>query len=303
MNKDIQKATQILRDGGIVIFPTDTAFGIGCRIDDKKAVERLFKIRKRPLTQATPVLVDSVEMVQEYISSMPSEVKNKLMKKYWPGALTIILPCRIDRVPSLVRGGGKTLGVRMPDNKIIRKIISGVGVPILGPSANFHGEKTPYRLEDLDPKLIKLVDYVFQGHPLQGQAFLPSPSTVIDCSVKPWRILRQGAISIQNSKFKIQNYNSKVKSQTILFIDTSDNKKIEVALEISGKRFNKREKIGRQKAQIVLPLIQELLKKHKLKLIDLNGIKVNTGPGSFMGIRVGIAIANALSFALKIPRY
>lgn len=88
-----------------------------------------------------------------------------------------------------------------------------------------------------------------------------------------------------------------------LFIDTSDNQKIEVVLEIDGKRFNKIEKIRHQKAQIVLPMIDKLLKEHNLKPSNINAVKVNTGPGSFTGIRVGISVANALSFALKIPRY
>jgi len=195
--REIERAVEILKQGGIVIFPTDTAFGIGCRIDDEKAVERLFKIRKRPLTQATPVLVDSIEMASDYVQSIPDVVEEQLIDKYWPGALTIILHCKKDKVPEFVRGGGSTIGVRMPNHPITFKLIQKVGVPILGPSANFHGEKTPYRFEDLDSKLIKLVDYVFQGHPLQGQAFLPFPSTVIDCSVKPWRIVREGAIKLE----------------------------------------------------------------------------------------------------------
>ncbi len=191
MEKDIQKAVEILKNGGIAIFPTDTAFGIGCRIDDEKAVERLFKIRKRPLTQATPVLVDSIKIASDYVESIPDTVKKQLIDKYWPGALTIILSCKIDKVPELVRGGGSTIGVRMPNHPIALKLVKKVGVPILGPSANFHGEKTPYRFEDLNPELIKLVDYV-----VPGECSVGNVSTIIDCSVKPWKIVREGAVSI-----------------------------------------------------------------------------------------------------------
>ncbi len=88
-----------------------------------------------------------------------------------------------------------------------------------------------------------------------------------------------------------------------LFIDTSSNQKIKVGLKMGKKKFLISRKIDKQKAQVVLPLIQALLKKHELKLSDLNGIEANTGQGSFTGIRVGISVANALSFALKIPRY
>ena len=194
MNKDIQEAIKILSSGGIVIFPTDTAFGIGCRIDDQKAIKRLFEIRKRPQSQATPVLVDSLEMAEEYVRNIPQEVISKLVKPYWPGALTIVLPCYTEKVPELVRGGGENIGIRIPNNPMVLEIIKGVGVPILGPSANFHGEKTPYRFEDLDKNLVKLVDYV-----LEGKCLLKKPSTVIDCSKKPWGVIRQGAIRIQSS--------------------------------------------------------------------------------------------------------
>ncbi|MCL5746912.1 MAG: L-threonylcarbamoyladenylate synthase [Patescibacteria group bacterium] len=191
MNNQIEEAIRILNQGGIVIFPTDTAFGIGCRIDDENAVRKLFSIRKRPENQAVPVLFNNIETIKNYLIDIPSEVEDKLIKKYWPGALTIILPCKTDKVPKLVRGGGRNLGIRIPNHKIILEIISKTGTGILGPSANFHGEKTPYRFEDLDPKLIAVVDYVVKGE-CKGE----KASTVIDCSVFPWTIVRQGAIEV-----------------------------------------------------------------------------------------------------------
>lgn len=191
MDKQIQKAVRILREGGIVIFPTDTAFGIGCRIDSEKAIRKLFEIRKRPESQATPVLADTLEMAQDYLLPIPKKVIDKLIKPYWPGALTIVLLCRIDKVPELVRGGGATIGVRVPNHPVIQQIIKDVGVPILGPSANFHGERTPYRFEDLDKNIVKLVDYV-----VFGECFIKQASTVIDCSKNPWKIVRQGAVKI-----------------------------------------------------------------------------------------------------------
>ena len=191
MNEQILESIKFLKYGGIVIFPTDTAFGIGCRIDDEESVERLFQIRKRPETQATPVLVSSLEMAKDYVSEISKEVQEKLIDKYWPGALTIVLPCLTEKVPNLVRGGSNTLGVRMPNNEIALEIIKNVGVPILGPSANFHGEKTPYKFEDLNPELIKLVDYV-----VPGECGVKEASTVIDCSIDPWKILRNGAVKL-----------------------------------------------------------------------------------------------------------
>ncbi|MEX2012887.1 MAG: L-threonylcarbamoyladenylate synthase, partial [Candidatus Levyibacteriota bacterium] len=131
--EQIEKAVEILKDGGIIIFPTDTAFGIGCRIDNEEAIKRLFDIRKRPKEKATPVLVSSLEMTRLFVKEIPQEVEEKLIKKYWPGALTIILPAKEEKVPYLVRGGGNTIGIRMPSNETILSIIEKAGVPILGP--------------------------------------------------------------------------------------------------------------------------------------------------------------------------
>lgn len=194
MIDEIGKAVKILQNSGIVVYPTDTAFGVGCRMDDKKAVERLFRLRRRPKTQAVPVLVDSLKMAQDYLEPIQQEVVEKLIKPYWPGALTLILPCVKQKVSYLVRGGAETLGVRWPDHPVPQKLIKGIGVPILGPSANFHGEKTPYKYEYLDPEFLKGVDFILFGECPVGMV-----STIINCSQKPWRIIRQGGIRINLS--------------------------------------------------------------------------------------------------------
>ncbi len=296
MQDSIEKAIKILKEGGIVIFPTDTAFGIGCRVDDKKAVKRLFTIRKRSSQHPVSVLVDTVKMAEEYVLPISKDVLDKLIDPYWPGALTVVLPCHLNKVFSFVRGGGMTLGVRIPNHSITRALIRGVGVGILGPSANFHGQKTPYAFADLDLSLVAQVDYV-----LSGTCPIGTSSTVIDCSKESWVIIRQGAITVQNVKIKMQNDNDNEKRNVVLSIDTSSNQAVAVMLCVGEKKYILRKKIGMQKAQVVLPLMQKLLKKHSLKLTDIQAIQVNSGPGSFTGVRVGVAIANALSFALKIP--
>jgi L-threonylcarbamoyladenylate synthase len=192
MNKQIEDAVRVLNQGGIVIFPTDTAFGIGCRIDNEKAVQKLFEIRKRPLSQPIPVLVNGIEMTQSYVTEIPAEVRKKLVNPFWPGALTIILNANMHRVSSLVTGGGKTVGVRMPNHPVILDIITKVGVPVLGPSANFHGESTPFEFKDLSRELISLVDYV-----IEGECSVRETSTVVDCTKTPWEILRQGAVTVK----------------------------------------------------------------------------------------------------------
>jgi L-threonylcarbamoyladenylate synthase len=189
---DVQRAVRILKDGGVVIFPTDTAFGIGCRIDDESAVKRLFTIRKRPETQATPVLTASLHMAQPYLKQVPQDIIEKLITPYWPGALTIVLKCKTDVVPNLVRGGTDTLGIRVPNHLTALALINGVGVPLLGPSANFHGEETPYMFENLNKELTEQVDFV-----VSGECHTKKASTVIDTTRIPWKILRQGALEIQ----------------------------------------------------------------------------------------------------------
>lgn len=185
--KNIQS---VLHNDGIIIFPTDTAFGIGCRIDRVRAVDRLFKLRKRPLTQATPVLVSSEEMALSYFDN-PSDIVRRLMKNYWPGALTIVAKCKKELIYSPIRGGTGTVGLRMPNHEVLLSIIKEAGVPILGPSANFHGEPTPYRFEDLDIEFTKLVDFV-----VPGECSVKEASTVVDCSVDPYKIIRLGAVKL-----------------------------------------------------------------------------------------------------------
>ena len=190
MNKNLEKAVRIIKKGGIVIFPTDTAFGIGCRIDDSRAIEKLFKLRRRSKDKAVPVLVSSIKMAEEYVKEINPETR-MLMKKYWPGGLTIILNCKKEKVPNMVRGGGNTIGIRTPGHKTIRELIRKVGIPIIAPSANFSGEKTPFKVSELDASLVRQVAFV-----LPGRCKLKKASTVVDCSRKPYKILRQGAVNL-----------------------------------------------------------------------------------------------------------
>jgi len=200
---DIEKAIEVLNHGGIVIFPTDTAYGIGCRMDDEKAVKKLYEIRNRPETQPAPVLVSSIEMAQNFLDPLTEDVKS-LMLKFWPGALTIVYLCKTEKVPILVRGGSNSLGVRMPDNKTVLEIIRQLNVPILGPSANFHREQTPYLFKDLNPGLVSKVDYVIKKESENADTSQETSiktnniSTVLDCSQKPFKILRQGRVIIDN---------------------------------------------------------------------------------------------------------
>ena len=160
-------------------------------MDLVKSVKKLFKIRRRPLFQATPVLVDYIEMAKKYLDFPLSDIVRQMMEKHWPGGLTIIGRCQKNKVTPLVRGNGDNLGVRMPDHEIALQLIKGVVVPLLGPSANFHGNATPFYFKDVDQKLVKFVDLI-----LEGECKNNLTSTVVDCSVNPYRIIREGAVKL-----------------------------------------------------------------------------------------------------------
>lgn len=185
-NESLVQAVRVLNQGGVIIFPTDTAFGIGCRMDNIAAVERLFEIRQRPLTQTPPILISSIEKSKEY-AQVSEKVENDLLRVYWPGALTVIMPVKENINPLLHKDTG--IGLRMPNHEQVLALLAAVEVGILGPSANFHGNSTPYLFSLLDPELVRKVDYV-----LEGECTLQKESTVISCLQSPWSIVRQGAV-------------------------------------------------------------------------------------------------------------
>lgn len=193
MDNNIDEAVQKLKEGKIGIFPTDTAYGVGCRADDEAAVKKVYMIRNRPEEKALLILVDSLEMASQY-SEVNDNVKEKLINHYWPGGLTIILPCKTEKIPPAVRANGPTIAIRLPNNPMIGEVIKKVGVPIVAPSANFSGELTPFSLEDVDQALLKEVDFV-----LPGVCTMKDISTIIDTTVSPWKIVREGVIKLDET--------------------------------------------------------------------------------------------------------
>lgn len=188
MDTIVEKTIQVLKNGGVVIFPTDTVFGIGARIDHEQAVERIFMLKKRSVTQAVPILVSSITMAKAYAEVSP-EVE-RLMARYWPGGLTIILPAK-KNVPTSITGGTHTVGLREPNHHVLCNIIEKLGVPIIGTSANLHGEPSPTSVSELDPRLTPLVDYI-----LPGECGGKKSSTILDCTRLPWKVIRQGIVEI-----------------------------------------------------------------------------------------------------------
>ena len=183
----VEKASEILIKGGVGIFPTDTAYGIGCRIDRADSVEKIYEIRKRPLEKSLLALVSSKEMAEAY--AYISEKADKIIQRYWPGGLTIILRCKKEMVPGIVRSNGDTIAFRMPNHLEILKLIDKVGVPIVAPSANMSGQVTPLSFEEVNKKLIDEVDFA-----LKGVCTIKGVSTIINATADDVKVVRQGVV-------------------------------------------------------------------------------------------------------------
>lgn len=183
-----RRAIETLTQGGVVVYPTDTVYGVGCRIDDDAAVRRLFVLKGRPHTEALPVLLADVAQLDQYARDVPPAAR-RLVSRFWPGALTVVLR-RSERVPSLVAGGGPTVALRIPNHPVPRALVRAVGVPIVGTSANTHGMPSPVTAQLAVYDLGDRVDLVLDGGRVPGGR----ESTVVDVTSQSPRVVRQGAI-------------------------------------------------------------------------------------------------------------
>ena len=187
--REIKKITQIIEDGGIVIYPTDTIYGIGCDISQPKAVARLAKIQGLDMNKAYfSFIFNDLSQISEYTKPM-SNAAFKLLKRNVPGPFTFIFEAN-NNIPKLFKTRRKTVGIRVPDNNIIRSIVSELGRPMLSSSVHdVEDEVTEYIT---DPELIherygNVVDAVIDGGYGDNQ-----PSTVIDCTVDEFEVIREG---------------------------------------------------------------------------------------------------------------
>lgn len=183
----IDRALDILHRGGLVAYPTDTVYGLAALPTDDKAVRRLFEAKRRPLDQATPLLIASPADLRALVAEVP-EVAQRLIAAFWPGALTIVLP-KASSFRSLAVG--ETVGLRVPDHPVPRELVRRLGAPITGTSANASGAPEPLTAQDARAQLGDAVALIIDGGRCPGGR----PSTVVDCTVVPPRIVREGAIS------------------------------------------------------------------------------------------------------------
>jgi L-threonylcarbamoyladenylate synthase len=185
----LRAATDVLRAGGAVAFPTETFYGLAAVALDPASVKRIFALKGRPDTKPLLVLVDSVAMAETVAHVGPPA--RALMDRYWPGALTLVLPARAI-VPSDVTAGTGTLGVRMSSHPIACGLVSTLGEPVTAPSANPSGFEPPTTAHAVVAYFAEGLELVLDGGPTAGGA----PSTVLDLTVDPPKIIRQGAVVV-----------------------------------------------------------------------------------------------------------
>ena len=182
----IQQVAECLKDGGVVVYPTDTIYGLGCDIFQPKAVEKICKIKQvDPAKAQLSFICRDLSHLSDYTKSIDTPLY-RMLKSYLPGPYTFILPSS-KQVPKILQSKKSTIGLRIPDNEICRHILDALGHPLL--SASLPGEMVE---EYTDPEVIQekfghLVDFVIDGG-IGGVV----PSTVVDCTTPDWHIIRQG---------------------------------------------------------------------------------------------------------------
>jgi len=185
------KAIATLRSGGIVAFPTDTVYGIAAMPLNKKAVRKLYNIKKREKKKPIALLVSSKKLAGKFAVSIPSKAKY-LMTKYWPGPLTLIFKKR-KSIPDFLTSNLPTIGIRMPDNKIALKLIRKAGGALAVTSANRSGNKPATSANDI--RGLKGIDIIIDG----GKCRIGMPSSVIAVVGGKLQVLRKGAIRLNRA--------------------------------------------------------------------------------------------------------
>lgn len=182
----IKQIVEILQKGGVIIYPTDTIYGLGCDIFQKKAVEKICRIKNvEPEKAQLSFVCHDLSDLSKYAKSIPTPLY-RILKNSLPGPYTFILPASKE-VPKILQSKKSTIGLRIPDNKIANAIVEQLGRPIL--SASLPGDLIEEYTdpEEMIKKFEKLVDVVIDGGPGGYE-----PSTIIDCTTEPYTVVRQG---------------------------------------------------------------------------------------------------------------
>ena len=185
-NLDYEKIGAELKEGKIIIYPTDTVYGVGGIITNEETIKNIYKAKDRSFSSPLIALISSADKIEEIavINEKNREKINKLIQVFWPGGLTIILESK-KIVPPIMISNGKTVGVRMPDHETALKIIESAGGILPTTSANISGEAAPRSYEELDEKFKCRVDITVDG----GKCPIGTASTIIDMSSENIKIL------------------------------------------------------------------------------------------------------------------
>jgi len=184
----INLAATVLRDGGIIVFPTETVYGLGALADSCFGPHELFEVKVRPNTLPIPLLVETEDALDTYGVEVP-EYAHNLAREFWPGAITLVVRAS-DAVPRDFRAPDGSIGLRSPDHEVVMELIQAAGGPLFATSANTHGNPAPSSFDEMEPRIISHADVVLDGGETQHQI----PSTVVDCTGSEPRIVREGAI-------------------------------------------------------------------------------------------------------------
>lgn len=193
-----------LHNGAVVIFPTETIYGVGCSVLCESSVLRVFRIKGRAPNQPPPILIHDERQLNTLADGV-SPLASFLMAQYWPGALTLILPAHPELSPLLSGfcpdGTTRTVGVRRTDHPVARGLCEQINAPLIATSANYSGAvgraSAPQSLADIPASFKDQVDIIVDGGVLQG-----TPSTIIDCVSIPPRVVRTGAVSISDAELQ-----------------------------------------------------------------------------------------------------
>jgi L-threonylcarbamoyladenylate synthase len=185
----IQRAGTAIKQGGIIAFPTRCLYGLGADAFNADAVDRIFKLKKRPYQKPILVLVDRRIQLERLVSHV-SKAAARIMDQFWPGRVTLIFEAA-DTVPHYLTAGTGKIGIRLPGHPVAAALVDSFGGPLTGTSANISGRPGCRRIEDFDSQLIQQLDIVLDAGPLKGG----TGSTVLDVTQDMPRVLREGEVS------------------------------------------------------------------------------------------------------------
>lgn len=181
-------AVRLIRQGGLIAFPTDTIYGVACDPANPDAIKRIYSAKERPDEKALPVLIGAFEQLAALVADLPAAVE-AIARAFWPGPLTLVLAKNPQLPPEL--SAYPTVGVRMPDLPFTLELLRQTG-PLATTSANLSGGPNPVTARDVLEQLGGRIDLILDGGPTPG----PTASTVADVSTAEIRILREGPISL-----------------------------------------------------------------------------------------------------------